>query len=207
MPAPRRRALTLTMLVALAAAGAQAQPQQDPDWPCVQRLVPQLAAGQMWSGPEPDPGQHWAAEPEIAPLALRLADLAVPMAEVEGLVAGFAAAQPAAERDGRLALLFMGALEMVNGARATEIERIKRYARGQQALARRIAAESAKLTGLPPGPDVVPPPELADIKEARDWDLRVFEDRHRSLTHLCDRPVALEQRAFALARIIQEHLS
>lgn len=206
MPDRRRTVPILVLLLALAAGTARAQPQQDPDWPCVQRLVPELAAGQMWSGPEPVEG-HWAADPEIAPLALRLADLAVPMAEVERLIAAFAAAQPADLRGGRLALLFTGALEIINGARAGEIEGIKRYARRQQALAQRIAEESAKLVGLPPGPDVVPPPELAEIKEARDWDLRVFEDRHRSLTHLCDRPVALEQRAFALARIIQEHLS
>lgn len=202
----RCKAPALALLLALAGGTVRAQPQQDPDWPCVQRLVPELAAGQMWSGPEPGAG-HWAADPEIAPLALRLADLAVPMAEVERLVAAFAAAQPEAVRDQRLALLFTGALETINGARAGEIEGIKRYARRQQALAQRIAAESAKLVGLPPGPDVVPPPELAEIKEARDWDLRVFEDRHRSLTHLCDRPVALEQRAFALARAIQEYLS
>lgn len=206
MPDLRRSALALALLLPLAAGPVRAQPQPDPDWPCVQRLVPELALGQMWRGPEP-PAGHWAADPEIAPLVPRLADLALPLAEVENLVAAFAAAQPAATRDGRLALLFVGALEMLNGARAGEIERIKRYARGQQALARRIAAESARLTGLPPGPDVVPPPELADVKEARDWDLRVFEDRRRSLTHLCDRPVALEQRAFALARTIQEHLS
>ena len=206
MPHRPRNAPALALLLALAAGTTRAQPQQDPDWPCVQRLVPELAAGQMWSGPEPAAG-FWAADPEIAPLALRVADLAVPMDEVERLVAAFAAAQPAAERDSRLALLFAGTLEVLNGARAGEIEGIRRYARRQQALAQRIAEESAKLTGLPPGPDIAPPPELADIKEARDWDLRVFEDRHRSLTHLCDRPVALEQRAFALARAIQEHLS
>lgn len=207
MPDPRRAALALVLLAPLAlATGARAQPQQDPDWPCVQRLVPELAAGQMWSGPEPGAG-HWAADPEIAPLAPRLADLEVPLAEAEALIAAFVAGQPEAGRDERLALLFMGALEVINGERANQIEGIKRYARRQQALAQRIAEQSAELVGLPPGPDVVPPPELAEIKEARDWDLRVFEDRQRSLTHLCDRPVALEQRAFALARAIQEHLS
>lgn len=205
MPDPRRKALALALLLPLAAFAAHAQPR-DPDWPCVQRLVPELATGQMWSGPEPGPG-HWAADPEIAPLAPRLADLAVPMAEVESLIAAFAAAQPEAQRGARLALLFVGALEIINGERAGQIDGIRRYARRQQALAQRIAEASAELAGLPPGPDVVPPPELAEVKEARDWDLRVFEDRQRSLTHLCDRPVALEQRAFALARAIQEHLS
>jgi hypothetical protein len=34
----------------------------------------------------------------------------------------------------------------------------------------------------------------------------VFTDRQRSLALVCDQPVRLEQRAFALARVIQEQL-
>jgi hypothetical protein len=86
------------------------------------------------------------------------------------------------------------------------IDGLKRYARGQRALAERITAAGTALDGLPPGPDVVPPPELAPIKEMRDWDIRVFEDRQKSLTYLCDQPVMLEQRAFALGRAMQELL-
>ena len=111
-----------------------------------------------------------------------------------------------APRGPRLGLLFTASLEIINGERSDQIEGIKRYARRQQTLAKRIAAESAKLGNLPPGPDVVPPPELADIKQARDWDIRVFEERQRSLKYLCDQPVALEQRAFALARALEAKL-
>ena len=38
------------------------------------------------------------------------------------------------------------------------------------------------------------------------WDIRVFEDRRSSLGYLCEQPVLLEQRAFALARTIAGHL-
>jgi hypothetical protein len=44
------------------------------------------------------------------------------------------------------------------------------------------------------------PPELVPIKRAHDWDIRIFEDRQKSLKYLCDQPVFLEQRAFELGR-------
>jgi len=194
--------------VALAAlllpVGSMAQPAA-PDWPCVQRLVSELAAGQMWGGPPPPP-ESWAAAPEIAGLALELARPELKLPEAERLVAGFAAAQPAGSLGPRLALLLAGVLEIVNGKRAQVIAGIVRYARSQQALARRITEESTALRDLRPGPDVVPPPELAPTKQAREWDIRIFEDRQRALRLVCEQPVVLEQRAFALARIIEAHL-
>jgi hypothetical protein len=185
------------------AAGALSR-QQDPDWPCVQRLVPELALGQMWNGPPPPEGVFWQSDPQVASLALELAGQ--PPEESAPAIDAFVAAQVPEQRGPRLALLFVAALEVINGERADQIDGIKRYARSQQALARRIAEESAELGNLPPGRDVVPPPELADVKQTRDWDIRVFEDRQRSLKHLCDQPVALEQRAFALARALEAKL-
>jgi hypothetical protein len=44
------------------------------------------------------------------------------------------------------------------------------------------------------------------LQAARQWDTRIYTDRQKSLTLVCDQPVALEQRACALARLIQEQL-
>ena len=193
-------------MVQLAAAAASADTatvpaKQDSDWPCQQRLVPELAVAQMWNGPAPPDGAMWQSDPAIAPLALELAEKAP--ADTMSRIDSFAQAQPAETRGPRLALLFGASLEIINGQRSKEIAGIKRYTRNQQALAKKIADESAKLGNLPHGLDVVPPPELAEAKQARDWDIRVFEDRQRSLKYLCDEPVALEQRAFALAQTLE----
>jgi hypothetical protein len=201
--------LVASLVVAAAPARAGMAPgalgkAQDPDWPCVQRLVPELALGQMWNGPPPPEGVFWQSDPQISSLALDVAGK--PPEESQAAIDTFAAAQAADQRGTRLALLFAAVLEIINGERADQIDGIKRYARRQQALARRIADESQRLGNLPPGPDVVPPPELADVKQARDWDIRVFEDRQRSLKYLCDRPVALEQQAFAIARALETRL-
>jgi hypothetical protein len=191
--------------IPLAAAGmAPGALNKEPDWPCQQRLVPELAMAQMWNGPPPPDGALWQSDAAIAPLALELAEK--PPGETAAKIEAFATAQPADTRAPRLALLFKASLEVINGQRSKEIAGIKRYTRTQQALAKKIADESSKLGNLPPGPDSVPPPELAEVKQARDWDIRVFEDRQRSLKYLCDQPVALEQHAFALAQSLESKL-
>jgi hypothetical protein len=39
-----------------------------------------------------------------------------------------------------------------------------------------------------------------------EWDLRVFDERHQSLAYVCETPTLIEQRLFALARVIQRSL-
>ena len=46
---------------------------QDPDWPCVQRKVPELSLAQVWTGPElPAAASRWANDKEIAALVAEL---------------------------------------------------------------------------------------------------------------------------------------
>ncbi len=192
----RPAALALVLL----ASPALGQPApQDPDWPCVQRLVPELALGQMWSGPPP-PAGHWATDPEISPLALTLADPAVAVADATAKARAFAEAQPQAGRGERLALLFQGMLEIVNGERGDLIEGIRRYTRNQRALAEKITTENSGLADLPVSPLAPVPEHLVALKRERDWDIRIFEDRQKSMKYLCDQPVLLEQRTFELGR-------
>lgn len=192
----RPAALALVLL----ASPAIAQPApQDPDWPCAQRLVPELALGQMWIGPKP-PAVPWVTDAEISPLALTLADPDVAMADSTAKVQAFAEAQPKAARGERLALLFQGILEIVNGERGDLIEGIRRYTRNQRALAEKITTENAGLADLPVSPLAPVPEHLVALKRERDWDIRIFEDRQKSMKYLCDQPVLLEQRTFALGR-------
>ena len=179
-----------------AAGPVRAQPA-DRDWPCPQRLVPQIVAGAIWSGPPLDEvKEHWATDADVAPLVPKLASRDTPVELAEAQIASFADKFPPEARDAKLTLLFVGVLEFLNGERGKLIEGIKRYTQRQRALADKIAATTRKLQDEP----------TPEIRAERDWDLRVFEDRNRSLRQVCDQPVAVEQRAFALARAIQSHL-
>ena len=85
------------------------------------------------------------------------------------------------------------------------IDGIARYGRSQVDMARRIEERRAAMAELESATD--PDFDAIDAaEEALDWDQRIFTERQQSLTYVCETPVILEQRAFALGRAIASHL-
>jgi hypothetical protein len=204
----RRRApwlVTAAVLLASAPLPTAAQPV-DPDWPCIQRLVPELAVSQMWAGPPADTVAD-ASNPagESAQLAHRLASPSMPVEEAQAAIEPFADSLAPEERNAQLAHLFHEVLEAINQDRSEIIAGIKRYTRKQRQLAAKIAQDSQKLANMQPG--TTPDAQTQDLLNERQWDLRVFEDRQRILTQICEQPVLLEQRAFSVARAVQAQLA
>ena len=39
-----------------------------------------------------------------------------------------------------------------------------------------------------------------------EWDTRIFDERNKTIGYVCEVPVLIEQRLFALARAIQQSL-
>jgi hypothetical protein len=208
--AQQARSLVIAASLAVLAAAPSAAPAAaaepaDADWPCIQRLVPQLAASQMWAGPPPEGGENASsADGEVAPLAHRLASRSMPDDEAEAAIDAFANGLAPEERNAGLARLFHDVLQQINQERSQIIAGIKRYTRKQQHLAAKISQDSQRLADLQPG--TTPDAPTQELLEARQWDLRVFQDRQRILTHICEQPVLLEQRAFSLSRAMQARL-
>jgi hypothetical protein len=175
---------------------------EDPDWPCQQRLVPEIAAGMIWSGPPLQSVADRAADPRIEQLAGEIASRRVPLEQAAAKVDAFAKGLPAGQANDALTKLFARTLQSINRERGSIIAGIKKYARGQRALAERITETNARLTTL--AADQVLEREQLTLQ--RDWDNRIYDDRRSELTYVCDQPVLLEQRAFALARAIAGHL-
>jgi hypothetical protein len=200
---PRSAGGALLLLLVGSALPAAAAPAGD--WPCVQRLVPTLEAGQMWSGPPLDAAAGKPVPAEVDRLAGELIGIDLPAEALDAKVKAFAEQAPSEQRTARLALLFATALDRLNAQRAELINGIKRYAKRQHALADKITAETRELDAArrEAGGD---PARLQELQASHDWDTRVFTDRQRQLRLVCDQPVRLEQRAFALARTIQGHL-
>jgi hypothetical protein len=196
-------------MVLLAGLALAAQPaagaEPDPDWPCVQILVPTLAASQMWAGPPLEANEDVPADPQRAALAYQLASRATALPELEEELDRFADGLAAQDRNAELAGLFSEALALINQQRSEIIAGIKRYTRKQRRLADKIARDNRQLTGLQPG--TVPDAETAELLNERQWDLRVFEDRQHVLRQICEQPVLLDQRAFAVSRIVQARLA
>lgn len=211
-PWSRRRCLLVAAslpvlaLMQSAALAQNAAPAADAaaDWPCIQRLVPELAVSQMWAGPPAEGSGDAGADGEVMQLAQQLASRSTPVEEAKAAIDRFADSLPPEERNAALAGLFADVLQQINQERSDIIAGIKSYTRKQQHLAAKIARDSQKLADLQPG--TTPDARTQELLDAREWDLRVFEERRRILPQVCDQPVLLEQRAFALSRAMQAQL-
>lgn len=188
----------LLILALLAAAPAQAA-TPTPDWPCVQPRQPHLSLGQVWTGPPPPQGA--AETPEIATLAERIVQRRMPLEEATAALDAFAEG-----KDGdTLALLMQAIFRRIDAQRTAILGGIGRYGHKQVALAERVEARRARMAEL----EAADPPDFDALdaeEEALDWDTRVFSERQQSLTYVCETPVILEQRLFALGRALAAHL-
>jgi len=198
-------ACAAVLIVVMAAFGAGAQPQQDPDWPCIQRLVPSLSAGQIWRGPPiEDIGAQWHDDPEIASLVGTVTSRRVP---IEDAVARTEAFAGGLEADGgeRLTVLFAGIFQRIDETRSDAITAIKRYTRAQRSMVDAMSAEVAELQNLRQEPEKNAE-RIQDLTESVDINRRIFADRRQALRPLCEQPVLLEERLGALARTIMAEL-
>lgn len=198
----KRLALALLLAGLAATAGRGATSSTDPDWPCIQRRQPHLSLGQMWTGPEPDDGvRALARSPAIAALADRLEQRRLPLSDAEAAIADFAA-----KADNRqLTALMVALFDRIEARRNAVIAGIGRYGRRQVELGRRIEAHRARMAELEKAP--APDFDAIDAEEEQlDWDMRILQDRQQALSYVCETPVVLEQRLFALARAIQAGL-
>lgn len=190
------------VLIAMLAATPAAAFQPTPDWPCIQPIQPHLSLGQVWTGPVPnDAVMALAQTPEITALAARITQRRMTIEDAETEIAAFAQGRdPAA-----LTALMQASLMMIDSHRAKLIEGISRYGHGQVALAARVEQRREKMAALEAA--ATPDFDAIDAEEkALDMDRRVFADRQQSLTYVCETPVILEQRLFALGRAIASHL-
>jgi hypothetical protein len=204
-----RALLSVAFIAGLSVLGrpAEAAAGDDPNWPCVQRKVTEISAGQVWNGPSVDGiGDSWRSDGDLADLARTIASRRTDMADAKEKIAAFASAA-GADKNRRLTLLFAGVLATINGERGSIIAGIGRYARRQQGLAQKITAQSAELDKLPrDGATDEQIDRREELLEMQAWDSRIFRERERSLQYVCELPVLLDQRAFALGREISGQL-
>lgn len=200
-PGPWSGGLLAAGLLALSSPAA-AGTSEDPDWPCVQRKVPEISAGMVWAGPPVEALKpEWQQDTEVSRLAGSLAARRTEIEAAKTAIADFATGL-GAERNERLTLLFAATLDIVNKERASIISGIGRFTRKQRALAERLGQLAGELKALP----AAEKGKREELEQQRLWDTRIYEDRERSLTYICEQPVLLEQRVFALAREIMGHL-
>lgn len=189
-------------------ASAAEAPAPGSDWPCVQRKVETLTAAQMWDGPALDEENSWRDDKAITELTPFLISRRVEMDAVEDAIEKFAESLPDPERDRKLTQLFAAVLHETNSVRTTVINGIETFQRRQRARSKRLEQQGTEIAALhdraAKGEDVSA--ELQKLQSEYDWDARVFKERQDNMTLACEVPVLIEQRAYAVARAIRNHM-
>jgi hypothetical protein len=194
------------MTAVLASSAGQAYATDtSKDWPCVQRKVQEVALATVWSGTSVDlQAENWRSDPEIAGLVERLTARRTSEDEARTAIAALAASAGGQKRDKLLGLL-AGLVDRINAERAEVIAGIERRGHAQKQFAEKLRAETAEFDALSADPKA-DRAKIAEMRDALNWDLRVFDDRQKSLRFVCEVPALIEQRLFMLARAIENTL-
>jgi hypothetical protein len=182
---------------------AHAADPRNPDWPCVQAKVPEMSVAAVWAGPPlDDVGNKWESDTQVKDVVSRLAARRTPVEEAQKIATDFLAGSGDARQE-RAKLVFAGLFDTLNRLRAEVINGIERYTRRQREFAERIRADTLRLRALQDQP-AADQKEVEQLGEQVQWDTRIFEDRRRTIGYVCEVPVVIEQRLFALSRTIQQ---
>ena len=191
--------------VALLATGPMAWSAATSTWPCVQRKVAEISLAAIWPGPELDAvATTWRDDAAVAELVQRLAVRRTSLADATAAIAEFARASGNG-RARQLQMVMAGLLETINAERAEVMAGLERFGDGQKQMAELLRMENAKVSELRTAAN----PNPADVDARAEqllWNLRIFNERQKSLSAVCEVPVLIEQRLFALAKEIHKAL-
>ncbi len=173
------------------------------DWPCMQIKVPEISVAAVWSGPPiDDVASAWQEDTATRDLIGRVAARRTPLDAAQTALSDFLAGAPE-ERLRKAKLVFAGVFATLNQERSQVMSGIERLFRRQRAFAGDIRSEIAALRSLQDAPDH-DQRKVDDLTNRIEWDIRIFEERRKTINYACEVPILIEQRLFALARMIQE---
>lgn len=200
------RTLAIAALAfAVSVAAARAADPRYPDWPCAQAKVPEISLAAVWAGPPLDDVQNkWKDDAKISALVAKLSARKTPLDEAEKSVKEFLAGS-AAEKTTNAKLLFAGLFDTLNAQRSQVINGLERISRKQREAADNIRDETLQLQalqGATPRDDA----KVDALSNDLIWKTRIFEDRRKVVRFVCEVPTTIDQRLFALGRVIQQEM-
>jgi hypothetical protein len=102
-------------------------------------------------------------------------------------------------------LLFAGLFDTLNAQRSSDMNGLERVTSKQREAAEKIRDDTLALQALQDAsaPDQ---PKIDELGNQLVWETRIFEDRRRVIKFVCEVPTAVDQRLFALGRVIQQEI-
>ena len=190
------------MFASIGVALSAPPPVEAPDWPCQQRLVPNLAAAVYWTGSSLDKIGDWHADPAIAELVRRIAPRRISTEEGLAEIAKFSTSL-SRDRKRQLTLVFLGLLDETNRERAGLIEELTQIGHRQRELAGLVSRLSTQLDAIPPDASGEAAAKRIDLQQRHDFTARNFEEIQHTIRYACETPVALDARLGVWARALQ----
>ena len=180
-----------------------------PDWPCQQLKVPGISIASVWAGPPIDTTDTKPIDATEAELVSRLAARRTPMEDARKLIADYVVGTDA-ERQEKAKTLFAALYTTLNSQRDQVMNGIERFSHKQKAMAEGIREEAQKLREAQDKAQEKATADQAQSEQLANelaWQTRIFEDRRKSISYVCDVPVLIEKRLFDLGRAIQDALN
>ena len=167
--------------------------------------MPDISLAAVWDGPSLDDATaKWKDDAKVSALVPRLAARRTPLDQAEKMVAEFL--QEAAARKSEAGkLLFAGLFDTLNAQRSSVMNGLERVTRKQREAAEKIRDDTLALQALQDATT----PDQAKVDELGNqlvWETRIFEDRRRVIKFVCEVPTAIDQRLFALGRVIRQEM-
>ncbi|BAL75315.1 hypothetical protein [Bradyrhizobium cosmicum] len=193
------------LALAVAGAPARAADPRYPNWPCTQAKVPEISLAAVWAGPPLDDAEiKWKDDAKVTALVSKLSARKTPMDEAEKSVKEFLTGS-AADKTANAKLLFAGLFDTLNAQRSLVMNGLERVSSKQREAADKIREEAIQLQTL----QSATPRDDAKVEALSNeliWKTRIFEDRSKVVRFVCEVPTAIDQRLFALGRVIQQEL-
>ncbi len=196
--------ITMATLLLAATVTAHAADPRYPDWPCVQAKVPEISIPAVWAGPAiDDVASTWKDDADVVALVERLASRRIPLAQAQQAVTDFLARSRDKTKSGKL--IFAGLFDSLNAQRSAVLNGLERVMRKQREAVDKIRTDTTALQAAQGATS----PDQTKIDELNNqllWEARIFDDRRRVVTFVCEVPTIIDQRLFALSRTIQQEM-
>lgn len=200
-----RIVLGTLLAIATSAEFCLAADPRYPDWPCVQAKVPEISLAAVWAGPPLDDARDkWKNDAKVSTLVSRLAARKTPLEEAKQAITEFLTGS-AVDKSEAGKLLFAGLFETLNAQRNSVLNGLERVTRKQREAADKIRADTLALQALQ-GASAPDQTKIDELGNQLVWQTRIFEDRRRVIGFVCEVPTAIDQRLFALGRVIQQEM-
>jgi hypothetical protein len=201
---PRIVVASLAIVAASSQTCLAADPRY-PDWPCAQAKVPEISLPAVWAGPPLDDVQDkWKDDAKVSALVTKTAARRIPLDQAEKDIKEFLGSST---NDKTMAgkLLFAGLFDTLNAERSTVMNGLERVMRKQREAADKIRSDTIALQALQSeaSPDQQ---KVDDLANQLLWETRIFEDRRKVVKYVCEVPTTIDQRLFALSRVIQQEI-